>query len=120
MGFGLRASGSRAVGRDFRRAIGIALFAFLLCATSASAEIIDRIVAVVGGQIVTKSDVVAAAAFGLAADLQALVDRTLMLNEVRRVAPPDPAAAAVDARVARMRANFATTEAFAHALELGG
>ena len=83
----------------------------------ASAEIIDRIVAVVAGQIITKSDVTAAAAFGLAPDLQALIDRTLMLNEVRRVAPPEPAAAALEARVAQIRAGFATPEAFARALE---
>ena len=76
--------------------------------------------AVVSGQIITKSDVDAAAAFGLASSLQELIDRTLMLNEVRRVAPPDPPATALDARVARIRANFATEDAFARALELGG
>src|SRR5947207_6944441 len=119
MGSRLKTQGSRA-GRDFRRAIGIAVFASLLSATSAAAEIIDRIVAVVGGQIITKSDVDAAVAFGLVPDLHALIDRMLMLNEVRRVAPPDPAAAALAARVARIHANFATPEAFARALELGG
>ena len=106
------------VGRDFSRAFTIA--ALLLLATSASAEIIDRIVAVVAGQIITKSDVDAAAAFGLAPDLQALIDRTLMLNEVRRVAPPEPAAAALEARAAQIRAGFASPAAFARALEIGG
>ncbi|HTL02341.1 MAG TPA: hypothetical protein VL243_08945, partial [Vicinamibacterales bacterium] len=91
------------VGRDFSRAFAIA--ALLLIATSASGEIIDRIVAVVAGQIITKSDVDAATAFGLAPDLQALIDRTLMLNEVRRVAPPEPAAAALEARTAQIRAG---------------
>ena len=80
----------RMVGRDFSRAIWIA--ALVLLATSASAEVIDRIVAVVGGQIISKSDVDVAVALGLAANLQELIDRTLMLKEVRRVAPPDPAA----------------------------
>jgi hypothetical protein len=98
---------------------GIAL-TVLVMTTAASAEIIDRIVAVVGGQIISKSDVDAAVAFGLASNLQELIDRTLMLKEVRRVAPPDPAAAALEARVALIRARFSTAEAFAHALEAGG
>ncbi len=92
----------------------------VMSATSSSAEVIDRIVAVVGGQIITKSDVDTAAALGLASDLQELIDRALMLSEVRRVAPPDPTTAAVEARIARIRARFATAETFARALELGG
>jgi hypothetical protein len=102
-----------------RRLLSTAM-AVLLSAVVVSAEVIDRIAAVVGGQIITKSDVDAAAAFGLASNLQELIDRTLMLNEVRRVAPPDPPAPALEARMARIRANFATPEAFAHALELSG
>ena len=102
-----------------RTIFSVTLVVFL-GATAASAEVIDRVVAVVGGQIITRSDVDAAAAFGLASNLQELIDRTLMLSEVRRVAPPDPAPPAVDARVARMRANFATPEAFVRALQLGG
>jgi parvulin-like peptidyl-prolyl isomerase len=105
-------------GRLFSRAIAIAVL--VLLATSASAEVIDRIVAVVGGQIITQSDVDAVAAFGLASNLQELIDRTLMLREVRRVAPPDPAPAALEARVARIRANFTAPAAFARALELSG
>jgi hypothetical protein len=110
-------SGFRAQGVGIAIAIIVSL---VVIAKSASAEIIDRIVAVVGGQIIAKSDVDTAAAFGLAPDLQALIDRILMLNEVRRVAPSDPADAALDARVARIRANFATADAFARTLELGG
>lgn len=102
-----------------RRTFSIAIV-LLFSAAAASAEVIDRVVAVVGGQIITKSDVDASAAFGLASSLQELIDRTLMVSEVRRVAPPDPAAAALDTRIARIRANFATPEAFARALELGG
>jgi hypothetical protein len=109
MGSRLRARGSGAI-----------IVALLLLAAPASAEIIDRILAVVGGQIITKSDLDVASAFGLAPDLQGLIDRVLMLNEVRRVAPPDPPAAAVDARVAVMRAKFPTPESFARALEVGG
>ena len=65
-----------------------------------NAEIIDRVLAILPGQIVTLSDVEAALDFGLveppsgaeriAGGLSALVDRMLMLNEVRRVVPPEP------------------------------
>jgi len=86
----------------------------------ASAEVIDRVVAVVSGQIITQSDVDAAMSFGTAGNLQELVDRMLMLSEVRRVAPPDPAPAAVQARLARMRGRFATSAALERALAASG
>jgi hypothetical protein len=92
----------------------------LVGATPASAEIIDRVVAVVSSQVITKSDVEAAVAFGMAGNLEELIDRTLMLNEVRRVAPPDPPAADVQARLARMRSRFATPAAFTRALAASG
>ena len=92
----------------------------LLCGTTASAEIIDRVVAVVSGQVFTKSDVDAAIAFGTAGNLQELIDRSLMLNEVRRVAPPEPAAVDVQRRLARMRSRFASPAAFARALATTG
>ena len=111
-------AGRTSVASAFRRTVIVV--ALLLTATSPSAEIIDRIAAVVGGQIIAKSDVDAAAAFGLASNLQELIDRTLMLNEVRRVAPPDPPAAALDVRVGVIRARFPTPEAFVRALQSGG
>jgi len=92
----------------------------LLTVQPASSEIINRIVAVVSGQIVTASDVEAAEFMGLAADLAQLIDRMLMLGEVRRIAPPDPPSSAIDARVARMREKFPTADAFARALSLSG
>jgi hypothetical protein len=100
--------------------IAIVTAGLLLAGSAASAEVIDRIVAVVGGQIITKSDVDAAAALGLASNLLELIDRTLMLSEVRRVAPPDPAGSSLEARVARIRARFATPAAFARALDVSG
>ena len=42
----------------------------------------------------------------IAGGLSAVIDRVLMLNEVRRVAPPEPTPAAIDARVARIRQRF--------------
>src|SRR5687768_5384556 len=93
--------------RRARRVLVVAVFSFV------RAEIIDRVLAILPGQIITLSDVEAALDLGLvelptggdriAAGLNAVVDRVLMLNEVRRIAPPEPASAAIDARVARMR-----------------
>jgi hypothetical protein len=104
---------------DVKRALTVFAIA-VISATAISAEVIDRIVAVVRGQIITKSDVDAAAEFGLASNLEDLIDRTLMLSEVRRVAPPDPAAAAVEARLAGMRAKFNSPAAFARAMAASG
>ena len=82
---------------------------YVLCAVS-QAEIIDRVLAILPGQIVTLSDVEAALDFGLveappgteriAGGLSALVDRMLMLNEVRRVVPPELVAVQVNVRPA--------------------
>jgi hypothetical protein len=64
------------------------------------AEVIDRVLAVVDTQIITLSDVRAAVRFALvpqdvavdpiAAVMQRLIDRRLMLAEVDRYAPPEP------------------------------
>ena len=84
----------------------------------AAAEIIDRMLAVVGGEIILLSDANAAVKFrlievqsiadeeGLRAALSALVDRQLQLFEVNRYLPPEPPAAAVDARVEAARTRL--------------
>ena len=84
----------------------------------ARAEIIDRMLAVVGGEIILLSDAHAAVKFGLIdvrdisdeaglrAALNALVDRRLQLFEVNRYLPPEPAAAAVDARLDAARSRL--------------
>jgi len=77
------------------------------CVTAAAAdEIIDRVLAVVSGSVITLSDVRTARELGRvdtngAADpvravLTQLIDRTLVLAEVNRFAPPEPSAATVD------------------------
>jgi hypothetical protein len=94
------------------------------------AEIIDRVLAILPGQIVTQSDVQAAVDLGLvevaeaedrqAAALSALIDRVLMLNEVRRVIPPEPSESAIDARVARIRQRFESSAVLARVLAASG
>ena len=83
---------------------------------SLRAEVIDRILAVVDTQIITLSDARAALRFALvpedvsvdpiAALLQRLIDRRLMLAEVDRYAPPEPAPAAVEAAIAVVERRF--------------
>ncbi len=75
-------------------AIGI-----VLAIGMARAEIIDRILAVVDGAIIMQSDVTAAIRLGLVRGpsdpvvrvVDRLIERRLMLREVDRYAPPDPA-----------------------------
>jgi hypothetical protein len=94
------------------------------------AELIDRVLAFVAGQVITLSDVTAARELGLQpttgdpdpirAVLAKLIDRELELAEVERYAPPEPSAAAVDSEVAAIRARFPTAEAFEAALARSG
>jgi hypothetical protein len=97
-----------------------------VCAVAAPrAEIIDRVLAVVAGDLVLASDVQAVRNLNPGADglvgsdadiLARLIDRALMLAEVDRFAPPEPDTAAVDQAVAAVRARFATPQAFTDAL----
>ena len=98
--------------------VGATLVAALLTTGIARTETIDRVLAVVAGQLITLSDVTAARDLGLqsadgAADpvraiLTKLIDRELVLAEVDRYAPPEPTAAAVDGELQRVRARFAS------------
>lgn len=97
---------------------------------AAGQELIERTLALVGGQPITLSDVRAATAFGLVAADRAtpdvplvtavLVDRELMLREVQRYAPPPPSEAVVDARLDEVRQRYSDPAAFDRALELHG
>jgi hypothetical protein len=105
-------------------------FAFFLLSSSAYAEVIDRVLAILPGQIITYSDVEAALELGLvepepggdrtAAGLAAVIDRVLMLNEVRRVIPPEPTEAAIEARLVRIRQRFASPMALDQILSVRG
>jgi hypothetical protein len=110
--------------------MGGALMLAVLAAGVVRAETIDRVLAVVAGQLITLSDVTAARDLGLesadgAADpirfiLTRLIDRELMLAEVDRYGPPEPTAEAVDGEVERVRARFPSPDAFNAALERSG
>jgi hypothetical protein len=109
---------------------GAAFLFLVLCASVARAEIIDRVLAILPGQIITLSDVQAALDLGLveaaqgadpiASGLSVVIDRVLMLNEVRRVMPPEPSATAVEARIARIRQRFDSPAALSRVLLASG
>ena len=103
----------------------------LLAAKHPRADIIDRILAVVGGEPIMQSDAIAAMRFGIidvppettdpvrvAIDL--LIDRRLQLTEVNRYLPPEPSQEQMDTRMAAIRARFASQAAFDAALAEGG
>jgi SurA N-terminal domain len=95
-----------------------------------AAETIDRVLALVAGNLITLTDVTAARDLGLvsaeaAADpvravLSKLIDRELILAEADRYAPPEPDAEAVDREVQRVRARFQSPQAFDLALARSG
>lgn len=97
-------------------------------AQAPAGELLERTLAIVGGAVVTRSDVGMADALQLFADsavpagptLTRLVDRQLMLQEVARFAPPEPAADAVRARVAMVRTRAGGDAAVTAALARGG
>ena len=78
-------------------------------------QLLDRIVARVGGVVITQTDVEAALALAiaepgsgedrLASGTRQMIDRQLLLAEVARFPPMEPSAADVDALVARMRSR---------------
>jgi hypothetical protein len=98
-------------------AAAVALAAVALGAGRASAEVIDRVLAIVGGQVVTLSDASIALAVGtvdargaadpIEAAMNALIERRLVLVEVDRYALPEPGEAAVNAKLAELRQAMA-------------
>ena len=102
----------------------------LISAARVSGEIIERILAVVNGELIMLSDASAAIRFGLvepakggdpiAGALDALIDRQLQLFEVNRYLPPEPTPEAIDGRFAEVRARFASDEAYQQALAESG
>ena len=99
-------------------------------ATAQAQELIERTLVIVSGRVITLADVRTALALGLVEGGEAsdgvdhateqLIDRTLMLREVQHYAPPEPSAAALDARMNAVRERFASPEAFTHTLQQGG
>jgi hypothetical protein len=114
---------------DCRLRIGavVAVAAMLLSPVVLRAdEIIERVLAVAGGDLIMMSDVRAARELGLidpgrASDpdrevLTRLIDRALVLAEVDRYQPPEPTTDAVDTQFAALQARFGSRDALNVAL----
>jgi hypothetical protein len=96
-----------------------------------TADVIDRIMAVVGGRPITLSDVSAARQFGLiqvppgtadpiAYTLERLIDRTLIVAEVERFQPPEPDPSEITIRVDERERQSGSAAAFEKALAIVG
>lgn len=112
-----------------RRMATAAAIGLLMCtvpaARAAQDVLLDRTLAIVGGEAVTLADVRTAMALGLidesetAAATERLITRTLMLREVDRYAPPEPQPEAIDARIAELTARL-PGDRFEQVLATGG
>jgi hypothetical protein len=89
--------------------------AFVVALLVAQPDLLDRTVAIVGGQPITLSDVRAAIELRLVEDTDGsiadvtsrLVDRALILREVQRYAPSAPEEPAVEAKMNEIRQQMA-------------
>lgn len=90
-------------------------FVLAVCGGQAGAQVVDRVLAVVDGRLVTLSDVRASTMLGLTPGGDGLeagqaaerwIERILILAEVDRFAPPEPDQAQVDRRVAELLARL--------------
>jgi parvulin-like peptidyl-prolyl isomerase len=98
----------------------------LMTVLGVNAEVIDRVLAVVDGVVITLSDVAAASALGLvpednsddrtAAVLARLINRQLILGEVDRYAPSEPSNESIEQELQSIRSRFASTDAYNVAL----
>lgn len=82
-------------------------------APASRSELVERTLAIVAGTSITLTDVRTAIALGLvdtgddvAAASERLVERALVLREVERYAPQEPAAGRVDEKVSQLRDQF--------------
>ena len=101
---------------------------FLLAGSAGAAQSLDRVLAVVSGQVILASDVRAFLELGLfavdasdpeareSAALALLIDRRLALDEVERYGPVTPPAARVEEGLAAIRARVADEAAFTRLL----
>ncbi len=121
-----RSSRCQAARSRMSRAVAGVLLLWTLGSQAQGAELIDRVLAVAAGDLILLSDVRLALALGLVSaeglpdplrtTLSTLIDRSLMLDEVRRYAPPAPTSSEIDRAVGDLRARFDSSQAFDRAL----
>jgi hypothetical protein len=117
--------------RRIRRASVVLTLILVACGAIARAEVIDRIMAVVGGQPITQSDATAAIQFRLvevpagtadplAFAVDRLLERTLVLAEVERFQPPEPDPIEITIRIDELQKRAGSSAAFDTALKVTG
>ena len=99
--------------------VAVAIYVLWLSPPLQGQQLLDRVVARVGGVAITQSDVDAALALGVAepepgqdafaSGARQLVDRQLLLAEVARFPPPEPSDMQIAEAVARMRTRAGAT-----------
>jgi hypothetical protein len=113
------------------RAILAALCLAMACGPLRAGEVIDRIMAVVLQQPILLSDVNAALSLKLievppgtgdpvALVLDRLIERTLILGEVDRYQPPEPATPEIDSRLKQIEERVGSPEALNHLMAATG
>ncbi len=108
------------------RPLPLAVLVLLFVAAGARADLLDRVLAVVAGDVITLSDVDAALTFGIVqaskgqdatgAALTQLIDRQLMLGDVNRYSAPEADPGEVDRQIQAIRGRFRTPSDFEQAL----
>jgi hypothetical protein len=98
----------------------VMIIAILSCGVGVHAEVIDRILATVGGGLVLQTDAVAAVRLGfvqvpanqepLQWTLDRLIERRLMLTEVDRFGPPEPPLVEIDRRMQQIDERIGSGE----------
>lgn len=102
---------SRCTKKVMRKMIFVNMIAFTFIVSfvvsSSAQQVLDSVVARVGSSSITRTDVDAAVTFGIVTRADAvrqLIDRRLMLAEVRRFPPPEPGATEIKLLMETMRA----------------
>lgn len=111
-------------------AAAVIVLATLATMPARGAEVIDRVLAVAAGQVITLTDVTGARDLGLQsatgapdpirAVLAKLIDRALMLAEVDRYSPPEPAPELVERGLQTVRSRFVSNDAYQATLSRSG
>lgn len=93
--------------------LGLALLLWSLALPAGAQQLLDRVLARIGTEAITQTDVQALVEFGLVdaktptdpAAIRQAIERQLELKEVARFPPPEPPPAAVDQQLAAMNAR---------------
>lgn len=110
--------------------VGLVLLWATLTSAAQPGELIERTLAIVGGQVITLSDLQTAVALrliepgheadGLGPATSKLIERMLVLREVQRYRPAEPSDAQIEQQLATIRGRFQSPELLTRTLDAGG